>query len=186
MIINRDLKKELISYTSQLGIIQKLATFKIIKFGKYMEITKKLLCDPNFLKLAYHRLKFKKLSIINRFSSISYINDIWFDKIVSQLKQSQYKFKLVSSVLIIGNFSDLVIQQALLIVLSIIYERDGIFFEASHGFRENKSCHTALKQIKFGWSDIVCRIVVYKNYFLLIIYYYWGVKKAIDIFIVRL
>ena len=46
----------------------------------------------------------------------------------------------------IATFSDKLVQEALRMILEAIYEP--IFLNESHGFRPNRSCHTALKTIK--------------------------------------
>lgn len=46
----------------------------------------------------------------------------------------------------IPTFSDKLVQEALRMILEAIYEP--IFLNVSHGFRPNRSCHTALKTIK--------------------------------------
>jgi group II intron reverse transcriptase/maturase len=46
----------------------------------------------------------------------------------------------------IPNFTDKLVQEVLRMVLEAIYEP--IFLECSHGFRPNKGCHTALKDLK--------------------------------------
>ena len=46
----------------------------------------------------------------------------------------------------IPTFSDKLVQEALRMILEAIYEP--IFLNESHGFRPNRSCHTALKTIK--------------------------------------
>ncbi len=51
-------------------------------------------------------------------------------------------------ILTITNGGDRIIQKAMAILLEIIYEKNGYFHEESHGFRPNKSCHSALFQIK--------------------------------------
>lgn len=51
-------------------------------------------------------------------------------------------------ILTITNERDKIIQKAMAILLEMIYENNGYFHEESHGFRPNKSCHTALHQIK--------------------------------------
>jgi hypothetical protein len=56
-IISGDLNKEIMIYSSASDIINKLSTFKIDKCGKYINLTKKFLCDSNFLKLAYQMIK---------------------------------------------------------------------------------------------------------------------------------
>lgn len=53
-ITDKDLSKEIISYSSSRSIIDKLSTFKIDVCGKYINITKEFLCDPMFLKFAYY------------------------------------------------------------------------------------------------------------------------------------
>lgn len=48
--------------------------------------------------------------------------------------------------------NDKLVQAVLRILLERIYEP--IFVDTSHGFRPNRSCHTALKQIQSSWSGI--------------------------------
>lgn len=43
-------------------------------------------------------------------------------------------------------------QAAVKIILEHVYEP--IFSDRSHGFRNGRSCHTALEQIKYGWSGV--------------------------------
>jgi retron-type reverse transcriptase len=57
-------------------------------------------------------------------------------------------------VLTLTNSRDKIIQKAMAIILELIYDKNGIFLDISHGFRPGKSCHSALKQIKFNWSSI--------------------------------
>lgn len=78
-----------------------------------------------------------------------------------KLKNSQYIFKSAKQINIpkplkggmrlitITNGRDRIIQKAIAILLELIYEKGGVFHEESHGFRPGRSCHTALKQIKF-------------------------------------
>ena len=49
-----------------------------------------------------------------------------------------------------------VIQEAIRLILEAIYDppEGTIFQSCSHGFRANKSCHTALKDIKYKWAGI--------------------------------
>jgi len=151
-------------YSSTRDIIDKLSTFKIDRCGKYINLTKEFLCDPNFLRFAYHMVK--NNSGINAKSldgkTLDGINTEWFLKAASLIKNSQYKFKaarqikvaktnsLSKRVLTITNSRDKIIQKAVSILLELIYEKNNVFLEVSHGFRPGKSCHTALKQIKYG------------------------------------
>jgi len=168
LITGGDLNKEIMVYSSTSDIIDKLSTFKIDKCGKYINLTKELLCDPNFLKFAYYTIK--NNSGINAKSAdgeiIDGINAKQFSKVALLIKNSQYKFKsarqikvdktnsISKRVLTITNSRDKIIQKAISILLELIYEKNGVFLEVSHGFRSGKSCHTALKQIKYGWSAI--------------------------------
>ena len=49
----------------------------------------------------------------------------------------------------IPTFTDKLVQEALRMVLEAVYEP--VFFNSSHGFRPNRSCHTALKDIKHAY-----------------------------------
>lgn len=50
----------------------------------------------------------------------------------------------------IPTFTDKLVQEALRMVLEAIYEP--VFLNSSHGFRPNRSCHTALKSLKRSFS----------------------------------
>lgn len=52
----------------------------------------------------------------------------------------------------IPTFTDKLVQEAVRMVLESIYEP--IFLDCSHGFRSNRSCHTALKDISRGFNGI--------------------------------
>lgn len=60
LIVSRDLGKELNLNVSRNDIIKKLTTFKIDKCGKYINITKELLSNFNFLRIGYSMTKNKK------------------------------------------------------------------------------------------------------------------------------
>jgi retron-type reverse transcriptase len=168
LIVGRDLKKELVTNDSLINITRKLTTFKINKCGKYINITKELLCDPDFLRLAYSKIKSNKgvNTKATDNETLDGINSEWFDKAANLIKAAQYKFKPArmkdipkassneKRIITITNSRDKIIQKAIALVLEMIYERDKVFLEVSHGFRPNKGCHTALKYIKYEWSAI--------------------------------
>jgi group II intron reverse transcriptase/maturase len=52
----------------------------------------------------------------------------------------------------IPTFTDKLVQEALRMVIEAVYEP--IFMDCSHGFRPNKSCHTALKDITKGFNGV--------------------------------
>ena len=79
-------------------------------------------------------------------------------KIIEKLKTEEYQPTPVRRIYIekknsdklrplgVPNFRDKLIQEALRMVLEAVYEP--IFLNSSHGFRPNRSCHTALKSLK--------------------------------------
>lgn len=50
----------------------------------------------------------------------------------------------------IPSFTDMLVQEALRMILQAVYEP--LFLNCSHGFRPDRSCHTALTQIKREFS----------------------------------
>ncbi len=52
----------------------------------------------------------------------------------------------------IPTFTDKLVQQVLKMILEAVYEP--LFLDCSHGFRPNRSCHTALKSVKLHFTGI--------------------------------
>lgn len=88
-----------------------------------------------------------------------YVSDI-----ISQLKNLDYQPKPVRRTYIpkrngkirplgIPSFRDKLVQDAIRQILEAIYEP--IFSDKSHGFRPNRSCHTALDSIKYGFNGVI-------------------------------
>lgn len=154
--VYRDLEKLMVVYDSpKRSIVDQLLAFKKDKCGKYIDITRKFLSNPDFLKLAYYSIKNNK----RMRATLNDITDEWFSKTANQIKQAQYKFKTARHIKLPGNFGkrklvinnsrDEIIQKALEIILELVYERGGIFLDVSHGFRPSRSHHSLFKQIKF-------------------------------------
>jgi len=85
------------------------------------------------------------------------------EDIIQDLKENKFRFSPVRRVYIpkkngkerplgVPNFRDKLVQEVIKMILENIYEP--IFSENSHGFRPNRSCHTALLQIKRTWRGL--------------------------------
>ena len=83
------------------------------------------------------------------------------DKILNQLRQGTYRWKPSrrsyvpkrdgsKRPLAVPNWSDKLVQEVIRMILEAYYEPQ--FRDSSHGFRANRSCHTALQEIKRTWT----------------------------------
>nr|YP_684407.1 putative reverse transcriptase [Oltmannsiellopsis viridis]ABC96366.1 putative reverse transcriptase [Oltmannsiellopsis viridis] len=75
----------------------------------------------------------------------------WIRQVSMQIKAGKFKFTHAKT-LTIGSLRDKVVQKAIELVLSPIYE--SIFLENSHGFRPARGCHTAIKDIRKWFHKI--------------------------------
>ena len=112
------------------------------------------------LNLAYRKVKANKGSYgIDKMSTENLL--VWLrdnkESLTHSLENGKYKPQAVRRVEIpkeggkvrllgIPTVVDRVVQQSIAQILSPIYERE--FHPSSHGFRPNKGCHTALKEVK--------------------------------------
>jgi group II intron reverse transcriptase/maturase len=152
-----------------INVVDSLRQLKPEKDGIYTNITTRFLADPEFLKFAYARIKNKEGNLTSGGNSFTLdgISSKWFKNTALNLKKGTYEFSpsrrinipkkgsLKLRPLNMGNPRDKIIQKAIQLILEEIYEnKENIFLDASHGFRPNKSCHTALQQIKEKWTAI--------------------------------
>lgn len=87
------------------------------------------------------------------------------DRIIEKLKNRKFRFNPVRRSYIpkrgggkrplgvAGSFSDKITQEVIRMILENIYEPQ--FLDSSHGFRPNRSCLTALAEIKDTWTGMV-------------------------------
>lgn len=151
--------------------VDSLRQLKPEKDGIYTRITDRFLANPEFLKLAYARIKNKEGNLTSGgrdlHITLDGISQKWFQDTALHLKNSTYEFSSTRRVnitkkssnkprpLTIGNPRDKIIQKAIQLVLEEIYEnKDNVFLDVSHGFRSNRNCHTALQCIKNNWTAI--------------------------------
>ena len=86
-------------------------------------------------------------------------------EIIQEMKTEQFQFKPVRITFIpkangkmrklgIPCVRDKIVQQVMYLILTAIYDSPNTpyFRETSHGFRQNRSCHTALREIRRKWS----------------------------------
>nr|YP_010183843.1 hypothetical protein LI437_mgp26 [Coccidioides posadasii]QVG61966.1 hypothetical protein [Coccidioides posadasii] len=109
----------------------------------------KLMCDPDLLYLAYNNIKSKTGNMTPGIvpTTLDGMSFEEFGKLSESLKNESFEFKPKggSRPLTIAPPRDKIVQEAMRIILNAIYEPT--FLESSHGFRPNKSCHSALKQV---------------------------------------
>ncbi len=87
--------------------------------------------------------------------------------IIEEMKTEQFQFKPVRTVYIpktngkkrklgIPSARDKIVQEVIRLILECIYESpySPYFHDASHGFRPNRSCHTALREIRGKWPAL--------------------------------
>lgn len=119
-------------------------------------------CDPCFLLIAYSSLKNKQVANVITI----FIENFTLSSIISlseQLKSKKYapnstkkiftpKTSKIIKPLSIFSSKDVIIQEALKLLLEPFFEN--IFLDSSHGFRKDRSCHSALKSIYYKWRGV--------------------------------
>lgn len=119
----------------------------------------RILCNPDMYTRAYSNIYSNNGSAtcgVNSETADGF-SESKINQIIESLKNESYQAKPVRRKYIskkngktrplgIPNFSDRLIQEVCRMILEAIYEPT--FSDSSHGFRPNKSCHTALKQIR--------------------------------------
>jgi group II intron reverse transcriptase/maturase len=118
----------------------------------------KLMCDINILKLAYERLRSKPGQMTPGINpeTLDGISIETLESIIDKLKSEEFKFKAGRRIqipkvsggtrpLTITSPRDKLVQEAMRLILEAIYEP--LFLDSNHGFRPQRSCHTALRTV---------------------------------------
>jgi len=128
-----------------------------VRNGKYYGMYK-LICDEEILFGSYYMMRSKpgNMSPGTDEETFDGISKEWISKLSEELKTEIFKFRPVRREWIpkangklrplgIPSPRDKIVQKAIAIVLGLIYEP--CFSEFSHGFRPERSCQTAIRQI---------------------------------------
>lgn len=133
------------------------------KEGKVTNVWE-IISDPEILRQAYEKIKSKPGNMVpgTDQTTLDGISNKWFEVTSNEIINEKYSPKPARRVYIpksngkmrplgIAPPRDKIVQQAILFVLTTIYEP--LFLESSHGFRPDRSCHTALRQIR-EWRGV--------------------------------
>jgi hypothetical protein len=128
-----------------------------IRNGKYYGIFK-VMTDKEILFGAYQMIKSKPGNMTpgTDKETLDGISPEYFEKLSVDLRSEKFQFKPARRLYIpkpngkqrplgIPSPRDKVVQKAMELILNLIFEP--IFLDTSHGFRPNRSCHSALKQV---------------------------------------
>lgn len=118
---------------------------------------KEFMLSPELYLAAYQKLRSNRNMTpgINP-RTLDGMSEKEFQGIINQLRKGTFKFSPVGRVeipkpkgktglLTVGNPKDKIVQEVMRMVLEAIYEP--LFKDYSHGFRPNRNCHSALRQI---------------------------------------
>lgn len=120
--------------------------------GKFRKLVTTFVATSELLKLAYFNIKFK---FSNFLGQISDFPPSYFFKLAKVLYKGDFfisNLQLKASYhgnLSFANFQNLIVQEAICIVLRVIYEHKLSYFSSQvHSFLSKKSRHTAIQEIK--------------------------------------
>lgn len=130
------------------------------KDGRYKNLIE-LIANVEFLLMSYNMIKSKpgNMSVGSDKMTLDGISYNYFKETSIKIVNEEFKFKPCREVAIpksagktrilgVGNPRQKIVQQSIYVILNYIFDKD--FSIYSHGFRPNKSCHTALRQLKLA------------------------------------
>jgi nicotine oxidoreductase len=144
-----------------------LAALKELREGTLdtKHVYKQILINRDILEVAYNKISKNKGANTSGTDTLTLdgVSRKVLDRISSELKDHSYEFKPARREYIpkangkcrplgIPSPRDKIVQQAMVFILEAVWET--LFLDSSHGFRPNRSCHTALKQVgRWGGID---------------------------------
>jgi hypothetical protein len=133
-----------------------LSKMKVLN-GKYYGLYK-LICNENLLFGAYHEIRSNTGNLTTRSDgqTLDGFSTKKIRKLILELNNETFQFKPSERIWIpkangklrpLGKPTplDKIVQKAMALLLELIYEPE--FSQFSHGFRPNRGCHTAMKQL---------------------------------------
>lgn len=148
--------------------VKKLASIHSIRTNKPDYIFKRvyrLILSEDLFIIAYQNLKSKK-GVITPGRDTRSPDGLRIDKIqtiIGRLRNETFRFHPSRRIYIpkpngklrplsIPSFNDKLVQEVIRLILESIYEPT--FKPCSHGFRKNKRCHTALKDVRITFAGV--------------------------------
>lgn len=148
-----------------------------------LEVLRKKNADPSWINGDLYRLMYKKDLYVVAYerlksspgnmtpgadgATLDEFSLATIDNIIAQMRTEAFQFSRARRVHIpkanggkrplgIASPKDKVVQEVMRMILETIYESPygASFADASHGFRPNRGCHTALKSIRDNWSGV--------------------------------
>lgn len=130
-----------------------------------------LVSNRDILILAYQKIRSKPGNMTPSFNNITLdgIDLKYFDNLSKDLISGKFKFSPVRLVeipkpkggirpLSVGNPREKIVQEAMRMILDIIF--DNKMSDYSHGFRPNRSCSTAIWQVRNTFAEVIWFIEV--------------------------
>jgi retron-type reverse transcriptase len=150
---------------SRLEVIRKLnARREWVNQGLY-----KLLLDKDMYVLAYERMKSKPGNMTpgTDGDTLDGFSMAQLEKLIETMRDESYRCRPVRTTCIpksngklrklgIPSTRDKLVQEVVMLILEAVYDSPAgpYFLEDSHGFRNSKSCHSALREIQRKWSGV--------------------------------
>lgn len=146
------LAKNVLNKLDSLNMIAKNTDGKINSWNLY----KDFMLNPDMYLAAYQKLRSNPGNMIPGINPLDGLSTEVIEDIINKLRKGSFKFSPGRRVEIpkshgmtcplwVGSPRDKLVQEVMRMVLEAIYEP--IFMDYSHGFRPNRSCHSALRQI---------------------------------------